>query len=80
VITSLQNKSVSKDIVENVILEKHTMIGAIIVLVPGKVERCQFIVRFTPLRANWLSMKVIWDKAKDYWQLNDCQLITMTFN
>jgi hypothetical protein len=72
--------SVPKDIVKNVIVGKHTMIGAIIVLVPRKVERCQFIIRYTPLRANWLSMKVIWGKAKDYWQLSDCQLITMTFN
>jgi hypothetical protein len=40
----------------------------------------QFIVQYTSLRANWLSMEVIWGKAKDYWQLSDCQLITMTFN
>jgi hypothetical protein len=80
VVTSLQSKSVPKDIVENVILRKHIMIGAIIVLVLGKVERCQFIVRYTPLRANWLSMKVIWSKAKDYWQLSDCQLIMTVVN
>jgi hypothetical protein len=56
------------------------MIGAITVLVLKKVERCQFIVRCTPLRANRLSIEVIWGKAKDNWQLSDCQLITMTFN
>jgi hypothetical protein len=72
--------SVLKDIVEDVILGKHTMIGVIVVLIPGKVERCQFIIRYTPLIANWLSIKVIWGKAKDDGQLSDCQLITMTFN
>jgi hypothetical protein len=80
VVTSLRSKSVPKDIIEDVILGKHTMIGAIVVLILGKVERCQFIVRYTPLSANWLSIKVIWGKAKDDGQLSDCQLITMTFN
>jgi hypothetical protein len=80
VVTSLWSKSVRKDIVDDVILGKHTMIGAIVVLVPEKVERCHFIVRYTPLSANWLSIKVIWGKAKDYGQLSHCQLIMMTFN
>jgi hypothetical protein len=56
------------------------MIGAIVVLIPRKVEWCKFIVRYTPLSTNWLSIEVIWGKAKDDGQLGDCQLITMTFN
>jgi hypothetical protein len=44
VVTSLWSKSVRKDIVDDVILGKHTMIGAIVVLVPEKVERCHFLL------------------------------------
>jgi hypothetical protein len=42
-VTSLGCESVVEDIVEDVVLGKHTMIGAKIVLIPGIVERCQLI-------------------------------------
>jgi hypothetical protein len=71
--------SVAEDVFEDVILGKHTMIGAKIVLVLGIVERCHLIIRYNSLGANWLSIKVISSKGKYGWKLCDLQLKPVTF-
>jgi hypothetical protein len=55
------------------------MIGAKVALVPGIVERCQLIVRYSSLSADCLSIKVISGKGKYGRKLCDLQLKLVTF-
>jgi hypothetical protein len=65
-------------VIEEVVLVKHTMCGAIVVLISRVVKRCQFIIRYTPFSGYWLSIKIIWSKAKNDWNLCDLELEAMT--
>jgi hypothetical protein len=78
-VTSLGCESVAEEVVEDVVLGKHTMIGAKIVLVLRIVERCQLIIQYSSLGADWLSIKVISGKGKYDQKLSDLQLKPVTF-
>jgi hypothetical protein len=71
--------SVAEDVVEDVVLRKHTMIGPKIVLIPEIVERCQLIIQCSSLGTDWLSIKVISDKGKHGRKLCVLHLKPMTF-
>jgi hypothetical protein len=70
---------VPEDVVEDVELRKHTIIGAKVLLIPGIVERSQLIIQYSPLGADWLSSKIISGKRKVGGKLRDLQLISVTF-
>jgi hypothetical protein len=79
VVTSLGCGCVPEDVVEDVVLRKHTMICAKVALVPRIVERCQLIVRYRSLIDDWLPVKFISGKGKYGWKLRDLQLKPVTF-
>jgi hypothetical protein len=79
VVTSLGCECVPEDVVEDVVLRKHTMIGAKVALIPEIVERYQLIVQDCSLGADCLSIKVISDKGKYGQKICDLQLKPVTF-
>jgi hypothetical protein len=68
-----------EDVVDDVVLGKHTMIDAKVALVLEIEERCQLIVRYSSLGADCLSNKVISGKGKYGRKLCDLQLKPVTF-
>jgi hypothetical protein len=79
-VTSLGSEGVAADIVEDVVLGKHTMIYAKVMLIPGIVERCQLSFCYSSLGGEFCPMKVIVGKSKDDCKLHHLQLNPVTFN